>query len=77
MKWLAVRTAERAFHYSAERSAVCARKITKYITSHSSLNSLLQGETCEDRVDQCALYSGTDIGCQNNGTCVNVDGGIE
>ncbi|KAL7069951.1 hypothetical protein ACQ4LE_010698 [Meloidogyne hapla] len=33
--------------------------------------SHLQGKHCEIRVDECALYSGTTIGCQNGAKCTN------
>uniref|UniRef100_A0A7E4UNF5 Cubilin n=1 Tax=Panagrellus redivivus TaxID=6233 RepID=A0A7E4UNF5_PANRE len=29
------------------------------------------GKKCENRIDECALYSLSDIGCKNNGTCTN------
>ncbi|VDK54591.1 unnamed protein product [Anisakis simplex] len=39
--------------------------------------SAFEGTTCENRVDECALYEGTHAGCQNNGTCVNKATGFQ
>ncbi|XP_036318853.1 cubilin homolog [Rhagoletis pomonella] len=34
-----------------------------------------EGATCQNDVNECALYAGTDLGCQNGGQCVNQHGG--
>lgn len=34
-----------------------------------------KGPTCSQDVNECALYAGTDLGCQNGGQCVNQFGG--
>ena len=34
-----------------------------------------EGLNCETDVNECALYAGTDLGCQNNAVCVNTVGG--
>ncbi|XP_053948471.1 cubilin homolog [Anastrepha ludens] len=34
-----------------------------------------EGSTCQNDVNECALYAGTDLGCQNGGQCVNQHGG--
>ena len=36
---------------------------------------LYQGRTCEEDVNECAVYMGTDLGCQNGATCINTRGG--
>ncbi|RWS23335.1 cubilin-like protein, partial [Leptotrombidium deliense] len=33
-----------------------------------------QGLTCNDDVNECQLFNGTDIGCQNGAKCINVPG---
>lgn len=33
------------------------------------------GSTCEDDVDECSKFRGTDLGCQNGAKCVNFAGG--
>ena len=35
---------------------------------------LLQGPLCDDDVNECAVYAGTDLGCQNGATCTNTVG---
>ncbi|WAR06690.1 CUBN-like protein, partial [Mya arenaria] len=35
-----------------------------------------QGPTCNDDVNECVVYAGTDLGCQNGATCVNTFGGF-
>jgi len=48
--------------------------ITAVISNPLSLsvpNSLSQGSKCERDVNECALFEGTDLGCQNGGQCVN------
>lgn len=37
---------------------------------------LFQGITCELDVNECGIYAGTDLGCQNGATCVNSQGGF-
>ncbi|VDK77902.1 unnamed protein product [Litomosoides sigmodontis] len=32
--------------------------------------SHFEGETCENRIDECSLYQGTPVGCQNNASCI-------
>ncbi|CAH1775425.1 unnamed protein product [Owenia fusiformis] len=34
-----------------------------------------QGVTCDQDVNECAIYAGTDLGCQNGATCINTNGG--
>jgi cubilin len=34
----------------------------------------LQGPNCDDDVNECSIYAGTDLGCQNGATCVNTIG---
>ena len=34
----------------------------------------LQGSRCESDVNECTTFDGTDLGCQNGGTCVNTNG---
>lgn len=34
-----------------------------------------EGQTCEDDVDECSKFRGTDLGCQNGAKCVNFAGG--
>ncbi|KAK6108635.1 CUB domain family protein [Brugia pahangi] len=37
--------------------------------------SHFEGETCENRIDECSIYQGTPAGCQNNASCIlNPDG---
>lgn len=36
-----------------------------------------EGPTCEDDVNECANFAGTELGCQNQATCVNKPGGYE
>ncbi|XP_059225289.1 cubilin homolog [Stomoxys calcitrans] len=33
-----------------------------------------KGKTCEEDVDECYLWAGTDLGCQNNAACSNTPG---
>jgi cubilin len=33
-----------------------------------------QGRTCEDDVNECERFAGTDLGCQNGATCQNLPG---
>ncbi|GMR59052.1 hypothetical protein PMAYCL1PPCAC_29247, partial [Pristionchus mayeri] len=35
------------------------------------------GSQCEMGVDECEMYKGTSLGCQNNATCTNTDVGFE
>ncbi|VDP12982.1 unnamed protein product [Onchocerca flexuosa] len=35
-----------------------------------------EGETCENRIDECSLYQGTPAGCQNNASCILKSGGF-
>lgn len=35
-----------------------------------------EGPTCSNDVNECAKYTGTDLGCQNGGTCTNIQGGF-
>ena len=32
--------------------------------------------TCEQDVNECGIYAGTDLGCQNGATCVNTQEGF-
>ncbi|XP_037930422.1 cubilin homolog, partial [Teleopsis dalmanni] len=32
------------------------------------------GKTCDSDVDECAQFNNTDLGCQNNGRCINTPG---
>lgn len=32
---------------------------------------------CDADVNECAIFAGTDLGCQNGATCVNKPGGYE
>lgn len=32
------------------------------------------GATCTDDVNECAVFAGTDLGCQNRATCINTAG---
>uniref|UniRef100_A0A1I8EZ18 Cubilin n=1 Tax=Wuchereria bancrofti TaxID=6293 RepID=A0A1I8EZ18_WUCBA len=32
--------------------------------------SHFEGETCENRIDECSIYQGTPAGCQNNASCI-------
>ncbi|KAJ8307337.1 hypothetical protein KUTeg_015421 [Tegillarca granosa] len=34
------------------------------------------GPTCADDVNECSVYAGTDLGCQNGATCTNTYGGF-
>lgn len=34
-----------------------------------------EGANCEDDVNECANFAGTDLGCQNMATCENLAGG--
>uniref|UniRef100_A0A914WPV4 Cubilin n=1 Tax=Plectus sambesii TaxID=2011161 RepID=A0A914WPV4_9BILA len=34
------------------------------------------GENCEQDINECSLYAGTDVGCQNGATCQNTHGGF-
>ena len=34
----------------------------------------MQGPLCDDDVNECAVYAGTDLGCQNGATCTNTIG---
>lgn len=36
-----------------------------------------EGSTCEKDVNECAIYAGTDLGCQNGATCTNKLGSYE
>ncbi|RWS11455.1 cubilin-like protein, partial [Dinothrombium tinctorium] len=36
-----------------------------------------QGPTCEEDVNECALFAGTDLGCQNGATCRNTPGSYQ
>ena len=38
------------------------------------MTCLLQGSTCEVDVNECAVLTGTDLGCKNGATCVNSPG---
>lgn len=40
----------------------------------NSTCSFLQGTNCEQDVDECSHYQGTELGCQNGGTCLNTMG---
>ncbi|XP_053408750.1 cubilin-like isoform X2 [Mercenaria mercenaria] len=33
-----------------------------------------QGPNCDDDVNECSIYVGTDLGCQNGATCINTVG---
>lgn len=33
-----------------------------------------EGAVCEKDVNECAIFAGTDLGCQNGATCVNNPG---
>ncbi|CAG9535646.1 unnamed protein product [Cercopithifilaria johnstoni] len=35
-----------------------------------------EGETCENRMDECSFYEGTPAGCQNNASCIPKPGGF-
>lgn len=32
------------------------------------------GKTCSNDVNECAMFAGTELGCQNGATCVNTQG---
>ncbi|XP_075162494.1 cubilin homolog [Haematobia irritans] len=34
-----------------------------------------KGKNCEEDIDECYLWAGTDLGCQNNAICINTPGG--
>lgn len=36
-----------------------------------------EGSTCEQDVDECLKFRGTDLGCQNGARCVNLPGGYK
>lgn len=36
-----------------------------------------EGVMCETDVNECAIFAGTDLGCQNGATCVNKIGSYE
>lgn len=36
-----------------------------------------EGPTCEKDVNECAIFAGTDLGCQNGASCVNKPGTYE
>lgn len=38
---------------------------------------VFQGDTCEKDVNECAVFAGTDLGCQNGATCINKAGSYE
>lgn len=33
------------------------------------------GPSCSNDVNECMVFAGTDLGCQNGGTCQNTRGG--
>lgn len=37
----------------------------------------IKGTSCEKRIDECKLYEGTPMACQNNATCVDKSTGFE
>ncbi|XP_013116992.2 cubilin homolog [Stomoxys calcitrans] len=36
-----------------------------------------RGKTCQEDVDECYLWAGSDLGCQNNAICTNTPGGYK
>ncbi|XP_045491488.1 LOW QUALITY PROTEIN: cubilin homolog [Colias croceus] len=36
-----------------------------------------KGENCDEDVNECKMYEGTDLGCQNGATCINRPGSYE
>lgn len=37
----------------------------------------MKGPNCDTDVNECAIFAGTDLGCQNGATCINKHGGYE
>jgi cubilin len=36
-----------------------------------------EGPTCSEDVNECSKYVGTDLGCQNGATCINIPGSYQ
>lgn len=49
--------------------------IDKFDGFYCQCNSQFEGTTCENDVNECAAFAGTELGCQNGGKCINTHGG--
>ncbi|XP_013175197.1 PREDICTED: cubilin-like [Papilio xuthus] len=52
----------------------CLNLVTGY---HCLCPSNWEGPKCEDDVNECRNFAGTDLGCQNGATCINRPGSYE
>uniref|UniRef100_A0A1I7X923 EGF-like domain-containing protein n=1 Tax=Heterorhabditis bacteriophora TaxID=37862 RepID=A0A1I7X923_HETBA len=34
------------------------------------------GDNCDMDINECEIYKGTHAGCQNNASCIDIDGGF-
>ncbi|RMC04939.1 hypothetical protein DUI87_18115 [Hirundo rustica rustica] len=47
---------------------------SKILSLDNKLQSLQQGPLCSVDVNECQIFAGTELGCQNGATCVNTPG---
>jgi hypothetical protein len=73
-----VKTPSKISTAAAKQAGRCEKKYI-YLFVFNMLVSFNtpQGPTCEDDVNECARFVGTDLGCQNGATCSNKPGSYE
>ena len=54
-----------------QNGATCEDGFNQYFCR---CRSGFMGQNCEQDVDECVQYQGTELGCQNGGTCLNIFG---
>ncbi|XP_041982769.1 cubilin-like [Aricia agestis] len=68
------RGADECQSHPCENGGTCLNLVNGY---HCLCPSAWKGRNCDEDVNECRIYAGTDLGCQNGATCVNRPGSYE